>query len=114
MVYTAVALRTLRIADVTSPPRGGGLTSDGFAPAPAAAAIPIGTQCQYNPARRCVRFLSLFFLPFPSPSPPPPSLSLSADADYVYIPSTNTAGASRSTYERQPSNGLTVDGGANT
>lgn len=36
MVYTAVALRTLRIADVTSPPRGGGLASDRFAPAPAA------------------------------------------------------------------------------
>lgn len=36
MVYTAVALRTLRIADVMSPPRGGGLASDRFAPAPAA------------------------------------------------------------------------------
>ena len=36
MVYTAVALRTLRIADVMSLPRGGGLASERFAPAPAA------------------------------------------------------------------------------
>lgn len=36
MVYTAVALRTLRLADVTSPPRGGSLANERFAPAPAA------------------------------------------------------------------------------
>lgn len=75
MVYTAVALRTLRIADVTSPPRGGGLASERFAPAPAAlqslqtyhqyvslcAAAPVYRRSSIYPVRLRWRFDS--FLP---------------------------------------------------